>query len=205
MLRKTVVVFFCSLMALGAETLSQGERDRAMSHLHATRKLFVDATANLSEAQWTFKPGPDRWSVAECAEHLTESETFLRGLLTGTIEKAAVDEAKREARRKDREAMDAKVAVMISDRSQKAQAPEPLRPVGKLGVRQQVVALFRQRRDETITMVEQTREDLRGRYFGMGPGMEMDLYQMLFMISAHTERHVKQMREVMAAPGFPQR
>ncbi|MCX6589798.1 MAG: DinB family protein [Acidobacteria bacterium] len=205
MLRKTVVVFFCSLMALGAETLSQGERDRAMSHLHATRKLFVDATANLSEAQWKFKPGPDRWSVAECAEHLTESETFLRGLLTGTIEKAAVDEAKREARRKDREAMDAKVAVMISDRSQKAQAPEPLRPMGKLGGQPQVIDLFRQRRDETIAMVEQTKADLRGRYFGMGPGMEMDLYQMLFMISAHTERHVKQMREVMAAPGFPQR
>ena len=205
MLRKTVVVFFCSLMALGAETLSQGERDRAMSHLHATRKLFVDATANLSEAQWKFKPGPDRWSVAECAEHLTESETFLRGLLTGTIEKAAVDEAKRESRRKDREAMDAKVAVMISDRSQKAQAPEPLRPMGKLGGQPQVIDLFRQRRDETIAMVEQTKADLRGRYFGMGPGMEMDLYQMLFMISAHTERHVKQMREVMAAPGFPQR
>jgi hypothetical protein len=192
-------------MALGAETLSQGERDRAMSHLHATRKLFVDATANLSEAQWKFKPGPDRWSVAECAEHLTESETFLRGLLTGTIEKAAVDEAKREARRKDRDAMDAKVAAMVSDRSQKAQAPEPLRPMGKLGGRQQVVDLFRQRRDETITMVERTPEDLRGRYFGMGPGMEMDLYQMLFMISAHTERHVKQMREVMAAPGYPAR
>ena len=205
MLRKTVVVFFCSLMALGAETLSQGERDRAMSHLHATRKLFVDATANLSEAQSKFKPGPDRWSVAECAEHLTESETFLRGLLTGTIEKAAVDEAKRESRRKDREAMDAKVAVMISDRSQKAQAPEPLRPMGKLGGQPQVIDLFRQRRDETIAMVEQTKADLRGRYFGMGPGMEMDLYQMLFMISAHTERHVKQMREVMAAPGFPQR
>jgi len=205
MLHKAVVVFVCSLMALGAETLSQGERDRAMSHLHATRKLFVDATANLSEAQWKFKPGPDRWSVAECAEHLTESETFLRGLLTGTIEKAAVDEAKREARRKDRDAMDAKVAAMVSDRSQKAQAPEPLRPMGKLGGRQQVVDLFRQRRDETITMVERTPEDLRGRYFGMGPGMEMDLYQMLFMISAHTERHVKQMREVMAAPGYPAR
>jgi hypothetical protein len=205
MLHKAVVVFVCSLMALGAETLSQGERDRAMSHLHATRKLFVDATANLSEAQWKFKPGPDRWSVAECAEHLTESETFLRGLLTGTIEKAAVDEAKREARRKDRDAMDAKVAAMVSDRSQKAQAPEPLRPMGKLGGRQQVVDLFRQRRDETITMVERTPEDLRGRYIGMGPGMEMDLYQMLFMISAHTERHVKQMREVMAAPGYPAR
>jgi hypothetical protein len=205
MRHKTIVVFFCNLMALGAETLSQGERDRAMSHLHATRKLFVDATANLSEAQWKFKPGPDRWSVAECAEHLTESETFLRGLLTGTLRKEAVVEGKREARRKDRDAMDAKVAAMISDRSQKAQAPEPLRPMGKLGEREQVVDLFRQRRDETITMVEQTPEDLRGRYFAMGPGMEMDLYQMVLMISAHTERHVKQMREVKAAAGFPAR
>ncbi|MBZ2179298.1 MAG: DinB family protein [Acidobacteriota bacterium] len=205
MRQKSLVVLFCSLMTLGAETLGQGERDRAMSHLHATRKLFVDATANLSEAQWSFKPGPARWSVAECAEHLAESETFLRGLLTGTLEKAPVDEAKREARRQDREAMDAKVAAMISDRTQKAQAPEPLRPMGKLGGREQVIGLFRQRRDETITMVEQTKGDLRGRYFAMSPAVEMDLYQMFFMISAHTERHVKQMREVMADPGFPKR
>jgi hypothetical protein len=39
----------------------------------------------------------------------------------------------------------------------------------------------------------------------MSPAVEMDLYQMFFMISAHTERHVKQMREVMADPGFPKR
>jgi hypothetical protein len=101
--------------------------------------------------------------------------------------------------------MDAKVAAMISDRTQKAQAPEPLRPMGKLGGREQVIGLFRQRRDETITMVEQTKGDLRGRYFAMSPAVEMDLYQMFFMISAHTERHVKQMREVMADPGFPKR
>lgn len=204
MLRQTLL-FFCCLLPLCAETLSNGERDRAMSHLHATRKLFVDATANLSEAQWKFKPAPDRWSVAECAEHLTESETFLRGLLSSTLAKSPVDEAKREARRKDRDAMDAKVPAMISDRSQKAQAPEPLRPTGKLGSQAQVIDTFRQRRDETIAMVEQTKEDLRGRFFALGGAMEIDLYQMLFMISGHTERHVKQMREVMADPKFPKR
>lgn len=203
MLPKILVVSLCCLLPLGAETLSQGERDRAMSHLHATRKLFVDATANLSEAQWNFKPGPDRWSVAECAEHLTESETFLRGMLTATLAKSPVDETKRAARQKDREAMDLKVPAMISDRSQKAQAPEPLRPTGKLGAQSQVIDAFRQRRDETITMAEQTKEDLRGRFIALGPGFELDLYQMLFMISAHTERHVKQMREVMADPNFP--
>jgi hypothetical protein len=39
----------------------------------------------------------------------------------------------------------------------------------------------------------------------MSPAVEMDVYQMFIMISAHTERHVKQMREVMADPGFPKR
>lgn len=203
MLPKILVLSLCCFLPLGAETLSQGERDRAMSHLHATRKLFVDATAGLSDAQWKFKPGPDRWSVAECAEHLTESETFLRGLLTGTLAKSPVDETKRAARQKDREAMDLKVPAMISDRSQKAQAPEPLRPSGKLGSQTQVMDAFRQRRDETIAMAEQTKEDLRGRFFSLGGAMEIDLYQMLFMISGHTERHVKQMREVMADPKFP--
>jgi hypothetical protein len=205
MMLKTLVVSLCCLLPLGAETLTPGERDRAMSHLHGTRKLFLDATANLSEAQWKFKPGPDRWSVAECAEHLTESETFLRGLLTATLAKSPVDEAKRAARLQDRAAMDLKVASMISDRSQKAQAPEPLRPMGKLGDQTQVIEMFRQRRDETIAMAEQTKEDLRGRFFMMGGAMEIDLYQMLFLISAHTERHVKQMREVMADPKFPKR
>jgi len=205
MLHKVLVISLCCLSPLGAETLSQGERDRAMSHLHATRKLFVDATANLSEAQWKFKAAPDRWSVAECAEHLAESETFLRGLLTNTLAKAPIDETKRAARLKDRDAADLKVAAMISDRSQKAQAPEPLRPSGKFSTQVQVVDAFRERRDETITLAEQTKEDLRGRFAALGPGFELDLYQMLFMISAHTERHVKQMREVMADPKFPKR
>lgn len=203
MLQKVLGFSLCCLLPLGAETLSQGERDRAMSHLHATRKLFVDATANLSEAQWKFKAAPDRWSVAECAEHLAESETFLRGLLTTTLAKAPVDETKRAARLKDRDAMDLKVAAMISDRSQKAQAPEPLRPSGKFTTQAQVVDAFRQRRDETIAMAEKTQDDLRGRFAALGPGFELDLYQMLFMISGHTERHVKQMREVMADPKFP--
>lgn len=205
MLHRTLLISLCCLLPLGAETLSKGERDRAMSHLHATRKLFVDATANLSEAQWKFKPAPDRWSVGECAEHLAESETFLRGILMNTLAKSPVDEAKRAARQKDRDAMDLKVPAMISDRSQKAQAPEPLRPAGKLGAQAQVVDTFRQRRDETIAMTEQTKDDLRGRFFSLGQTMEIDLYQMLFMISGHTERHVKQMREVMADPNFPKR
>ena len=43
--------------------MTQEERDFAMSSLHASRKLFLDAIAGLSDAQWKFKPAPDRWSI----------------------------------------------------------------------------------------------------------------------------------------------
>jgi hypothetical protein len=66
-----------------------------MSHLHATRKQVLDLIAPLSEAQWTFKAGPDRWSIAECAEHITETENMLRGLIQQSAKKLPVDEAKR--------------------------------------------------------------------------------------------------------------
>jgi len=197
-----LLFLFATLLPLGAETLSQGERDRAMSHLQATRKLYVDATAGLSEVQWKFKSAPDRWSVAECAEHLAESEEFLRGLILSTLKNSPVNDTKREAARPNRDKMDQMMAVMVADRSKKAQAPEPLKPTGKFSSQEQVVKAFRDRRDSTIAFVEQTTEDLRGRTFSAG-GSEMDLYQMAFIISGHTERHVKQMREVIADPNFP--
>ena len=199
-----LLFLFATLLPLGAETLSQGERDRAMSHLQATRKLYLDATSGLSEAQWKFKSAPDRWSVAECAEHLAESEEFLRGLILSTLKNSLVNDAKREAARPNRDKMDPMVAVMVADRSKKAQAPEPLKPTGKFSTQAQVVNAFRDRRDSTIAFVEQTAEDLRGRTFSLA-GNEIDLYQMAFMISGHTERHVKQMREVLADPNFPKR
>ena len=47
-----------------AQELSAADKDRAMQYLESTRKNIVDATKGLSEAQWNFKAGPDRWSIA---------------------------------------------------------------------------------------------------------------------------------------------
>ena len=53
----------CSCML--AAGLSQGERDRAMSELHATRKQLLDAVNGLTEEQLRWKAGPERWSAME--------------------------------------------------------------------------------------------------------------------------------------------
>jgi len=85
--------------ALYGESLSQGERDRAMSHLHATRKMFLDTVSGLTPAQWTFKPAAERWSIAECAEHIAVSEEFIPGI----AQKAQPAPEKKTAEQKQRD------------------------------------------------------------------------------------------------------
>jgi hypothetical protein len=113
-----------------------------------------------------------------------------------------LDEGKREQRRADRAGSAAKLRSMMTDRSRKATAPEPAQPKGRYATKAEVLAAFRERRDATIRYVEQTEDDLRGRMFAGAAG-EMDLYEFLLVISAHTERHLAQMKEVMESPGFP--
>src|SRR2546427_3500192 len=81
-LKRFLIVLLATVCVASAQTLTQAERDRAINHLQTTRKAFLDATKGLSEAQWNFKQAPDRWSVAECAEHIAQAEDFLFKIVT---------------------------------------------------------------------------------------------------------------------------
>ncbi|PYT61985.1 MAG: hypothetical protein DMG35_08390, partial [Acidobacteria bacterium] len=66
--------------AASAQELTQGEKDRATQYLEATKENVLEATKGLSDAQWNFKPAPDRWSVAQVMEHIAAAEDFLRAI-----------------------------------------------------------------------------------------------------------------------------
>ena len=181
------------------ETLTKEERERGMSELHATRKLFLDATAGLSEAQWNFKPAPEVWSVAEVAEHIAVSEDMILGMVTEKIMKTPAEPDKRaEVKGKDQIILE-----KVVDRSQKVQAPEMLRPTHRWTTRQTLIDHFKESRDRTIAYVENTQDDLRA-HFGEHPLLKlMDGYQWILLISAHSHRHTLQIEEVEANPNFP--
>ena len=184
-----------------ADTLTQGERDFAMSNMHATRKLFLDSVAGLTPEQWNFKAAPDRWSIAECAEHIALSEDMISGMAKSTLTKPGEpDKVVRgdEAREGDQKLIDA-----VVDRSHKAQAPEPLKPNHKFATPQEAVEHFKKSRDANIDYIEKTSDDLRA-HFAQGPtGDPLDGYRWILLLSAHTERHTNQIKEVKADPNFP--
>ena len=50
------------------------ERAHLIKLLEDAEKEYLSYVENVSEAQWTWKPGPDRWSVGETAEHIFLAE-----------------------------------------------------------------------------------------------------------------------------------
>ena len=181
-----------------ADEISAQDRTKVVQYLTATRDQVIAESAQLSEAQWNFKAAPDRWSVGEVVEHLALTEEFLRGLQQKTVS-GPVATAEQRAATKGK---DETILKAIPDRTQKAQAPEPLRPTMKLGSQADVVKAFRERRGKTLDYAGKTTDDLRA-HVAESPIGPVDAYQWLLFIGAHTERHLAQIREVKATAQFP--
>lgn len=184
---------------LAGDPLSQKDRDFAMSHMHATRKQFLDSVEGLSPAQWNFKAGPDRWSIAECAEHIAASETYIWGL----VEKLAAAPASKPEEIEKTKGKDATLVKIVPDRSTKFQAPEPIKPKKLLADPTEYIAKFKAARDEHIAYVEATQDSLRDKVSPHPAAGPLDAYQWILLISGHSERHTLQILEVKAAPGYP--
>jgi uncharacterized damage-inducible protein DinB len=182
-----------------AQGLSSDDRARLKEYLVSTRDQVVKEASTLTEAQWSYKPGPDRWSVGEVVEHLALTEPFLFELHEKTLKSPAAPPEKREATKGKDEA----IRTKIPDRTNKVTAPEPLKPGGSLGDRTKVLAAFEERRAKTLDYVDKTTADLRAHVSDQSPLGPVDSYQWLLYIAAHTERHLGQIREVKASAQFP--
>ena len=104
----------------------------------------------------------------------------------------------------DLKALDEMVMKMIPDRSHKATAPEPLQPNNRFGSTKESLKHFRASRAKTIAFVKATK-NLRGHAMASPLGKDLDAYEWVLFIAAHSERHTKQIEEVKANPGFPKK
>jgi hypothetical protein len=183
------------------QTLSPAERDHAVAELESSRKAFLEATSGLSEAQWNFKPAPDRWSVAECAEHIGVTEAFIQDLITEQALKGPAEPEKRA----QVQGKDTSMMAMAVDRSTKFKAPEPIQPTRRWVTSGEITKNVLENRARTIAFVNTTQEDLRDHFMDHPVFKTLDTYQWILLTSAHMRRHTAQILEVKADPNFPKR
>jgi hypothetical protein len=184
---------------LGSQDITPQEREQAIKYLEKTRAGVLAATKGLSEAQWNFKPAPDRWSVAEVAEHLAAAEDFLMDMVHEKLMKAPP-----RPDGEDVKSIDEFVLQKVPDRTVKVQAPEPLRPTNRFGSPKESLKHFKEGRAKTIKFLKQA-EDLRAHAVDSPLGKKLDGYQWVLLVAAHSERHTKQIDEVKADPAFPKK
>jgi hypothetical protein len=193
----TLMLALAGAASTRAQEVSQAEKDRALQYLESTKKGVLDATKGLSEAQWNFKPAPDRWSVAQVMEHLAAAEDLIRGWQEQVMKTPAVPIREVEEIKKADDA----VLAMVPDRSHKVQAPEPLQPTNRFGS-----PLVAQKHFvESRAITEEYMKNAVGlrAHLGDSPMGKLDGYEYVLLIAAHSERHTKQMLEVKADPNFP--
>ena len=173
------------------------ERAKVIHLLKQSQEEFLSSIDGLSEAQWTFKAAPDRWSIGETAEHIVLAEGYIFGGSQKLLETPVVPRPE-----KSNSKVDHMLVEQVTDRSRKLSAPEPLVPSGKFATPEDAAKAFTEARDKSISYAKTTDAELRV-HVGPGPAGPMDAYQVLLLMASHSARHTLQIREVEADPNFP--
>jgi len=193
--------------AYGAgQQLTSSELEQGRLYLQQTHSYVVWATRGLSEAQWKFKPAPDRWSIAEILEHIVLVQELALGPIREQLAKAPAASADRDYKQ-----VDAIVVNQFPDRLTKFQAPEIVQPTGRWAPSAALDSLLKNygRLGEYLESTPDLRQHMAPapplKAISKGALDSMDDYQWVLAAAAHTERHTKQILEVKADPNFPAR
>lgn len=174
------------------------ERELVVEQLAESRERLVLTVEGLSEEQRSFRPAQDRWSIADCIEHVTVVEDFVLGKIQQALQSSPEPERRDEARGKDQIVLE-----KVPAREQRVKGPEAVMPQGRWRVFEELVRNFEATRERSVRFSAVTQGDLRCHFFPHPILGSLDCYQWLLFLSAHCERHVRQMEEVKAEPGFP--
>jgi hypothetical protein len=178
-----------------AGPMTPGERQRLVAHLEMTEAWLVSELDGLSDAQLTFKMTPESWSIKDVAEHLGIAEPQYWTDLEASLKTPVKDGWKPEA-------TDAGMLWYGIDRTNRQKTGDARVPHGTFPSAAASLASFRKLRATMLEKAKTSQDDFRGRAF-MGGGK--DVYQWFLMISTHSQRHILQIREIKAHPGYPKK
>jgi hypothetical protein len=119
--------------------MTRSERAELIDLLNKSYREFLEAVETVTDRQWSFKQGPDRWSIAEVAEHIVLSEAALFDNATKNVNGTADEKWDATLGKSDI------LRRALPNRSTKVTAPEGIQP--KRGMTcAQLMARFKEQR-----------------------------------------------------------
>jgi len=189
-----VLAWACASIVTAAP-LSKIERQRLVAHLELTQSWLQEEVAGLSNPQLRFRPSPSAWSVVEVVEHLRLAEPIYWQQLKDAV-KAPPGGQKPPA------TSDADVLWYGIDRTVRQRTEDRKSPHDESIDLGTGLEAFRKLHGEMLEYARTSDHDLRSH---LVPKEDVDAYQWILEISAHTQRHILQIREIKASPSFPRK
>jgi hypothetical protein len=178
--------------------MEKAEREFLLLYLAASRERLLETVDGLTKRQQRFRPTQGRWSVADCVEHVSIVE---KGVLKNI--QAVVLAPPRPPVQLCATVKDYTVLASVPNRSQRCISPPEAAPGRRWTDFAHLLRRFEAARERSLRFAAVTQSDLRGRCFAHPHFGELDCYQWLLFVAAHSERHARQAEEVIADPKFP--
>lgn len=169
------------------------ERERLVAHFEMTNRWLAQELHGLTPVQLNFHPGPGHWSILEVLEHLTIAEPQYWQWTQDCLKQppAAFTRPKHP---------DEGTLWYGIDRTERNKTAPAREAKGELKDAAKGLAAFQKLRAEMLAAAKASQEDFRGREIQKSG---TDLYQWFLMISVHSQRHLLQIQEIKASPGYP--
>jgi uncharacterized damage-inducible protein DinB len=174
----------------------KAERDFLLLYLAASRERLLDTVNGLNKQQTRFRPASNRWSVADCLEHVAIVEKAVLKRIQSML--LAPPQPEPTAVTPD----DA-ILSGVSNRAPRCTAPVEALPRRRWTDLGALLRQFESARERSLRFVAITQSDLRAHFFVHPQFGELDCYQWLLFLGAHSERHARQADDVVADPKFP--
>lgn len=181
-------------------TVTWNNLNEIFDSLDGTRQSTLEFLGSLSVAQGSFRPGPDAWSIAEIAEHISLSEDrILKGIKRLLAQLESVGAARDP---------NARTAVSLEEMGRQAAGRKFKSPEGSTPQTGATISAGVERMSQVREELKALRQriegvDLSAATFPHPVFGPLNAYEWLAFMIKHEERHVGQMRAVTSAPGFP--
>jgi hypothetical protein len=165
------------------------EKQQLLESLETGRDALTEAVSGLADDAAAKSPGPGRWSVLECVEHLALVEDYLFAQIAASKpSETPVGSRLRENN----------ILKRGADRTRTLEAPEVARPKGRFPTVAEALSAFSTSRDRTIAYVQSLQEDPRLRTAHHPLIGDVNCYETLLIMAVHPHRHVQQIQEAVA-------
>ena len=189
-------------------TWTEADRQFLLSELDRTTDALIKEVEYLSPDQWHFKEDPYRWDIAEIIEHLTvQNELHYREIYAASNFPEMPEYLPVTTGQDD-------YFLNYATDPKKSQAKWFLQPIGRFESKRRSIDAFLRARDGIRDFIEATKIDLRRHFTFRNKGGDKkvadikigevrDLHQLILTGVAHTDRHLKQIRNIKKNKFYP--